>query len=128
MARKSKRKPTLSQNLVTVATAGMPPPVRSVLGSRLGSLLIMIALPILVITGVVSIQWNSGVPKISIDRERAKEVRTQAVDSLEKLREQDKGLLSSRPRLKFLKEGAESERPEGDRVIDNVKEALQTWR
>jgi hypothetical protein len=128
MARNSKRKPTLSQNLVTVATAGMPPPVRSVLGSRLGALLIVILLPILVITGVVSIQWNSGVPKISIDRERAKEVRTQAVDSLEKLREQDKGLLSSRPRLKFLKEGAESERPEGDRAIDNVKEALQTWR
>ena len=128
MARKSKRKPTLSQNLVGVATVGMPPPVRSVLGSRLGALLVIIILPILVITGVVSIQWNSGVPKISIDRERAKEVRTEAVDSLEKLREREKGLLSSRPRLKFLKEGAESERQEGDRAIDNVKDALQTWR
>jgi hypothetical protein len=103
MARKSKRKPTLSQNLVGVATVGMPPPVRSVLGSRLGALLVMIVLPILVITGVVSIQWNSGVPKISIDRERAKEVRTEAVDSLEKLREREKGLLSSRPRLTLQK-------------------------
>ena len=63
----------------------------------------MIILPILVITGVVSIQWNSGVPKISIDRERAKEVRTEAVDSLEKLRREEKGLLSSRPRLTLQK-------------------------
>ena len=103
MARKSKRKPTLSQNLVGVATVGMPPPVRSVLGSRLGALLVIIILPILVITGVVSVQWNNGVPKVSIDRERAKEVRTEAVDSLEKLRKEEKGLLSSRPRFTLQK-------------------------
>jgi hypothetical protein len=43
MARKRKRKPTLSQCLVGVATTGMPQPVRTVLGSRPGALLTMIA-------------------------------------------------------------------------------------
>ena len=97
MARRRKRRPTLAQCLVGVATAGMPPPVRSVLGSRLGSLVVMIALPILVITGVVSIQWNSGLPQVSIDRQRAKEIEAKAVDSLQKLREQENGLLTLRP-------------------------------
>lgn len=128
MARKSKRKPTLSQNLVGVATVGLPPPVRSVLGSRLGALLLVIVLPVLVITGVVSIQWDGGVPKVSVDRQRAKEVRTQAVESLESLRERDKGLLSSRPGYLIPKEGAESESPKAERPIANVKEILQTLR
>ncbi len=128
MARRSKRKPTLSQCLVGVATAGMPPPVRSILGSRLGSLLLMIALPILVITGVVSIQWNSGVPKVSIDRQRAKEIEVKAVDSLQKLREQDKGLLSLRPRFAFQEEAAEPEPQKDEHPIANLSEILKTLR
>ena len=36
MAKQSKRKPTLSQNLVGVATVGMPPPVRSSSGKPIG--------------------------------------------------------------------------------------------
>ena len=128
MAKKSTRKPTLSQNLVGVATVGMPPPVRSVLGSRLGSLLLLIVLPVLVISGVVSIQWSNGRPKVSIDRERAKEVRTQAVHSLENLREQDKGLLSSRPGYLIPKKAAEAESQKDERPLANVKEILQTLR
>ncbi len=128
MAKKSKHKPTLSQNLVGVATVGMPPPVRSVLGSRLGSLLLLIILPILVITGVVSIQWNNGVPKVSIDRERAKEVRTEAMDSLQNLREREQGLLSSRPGYLIPKDAAELEPQKGNRPLAPVKEILQTLR
>lgn len=128
MARKSKRKPTLSQCLVGVATAGMPPPVRSILGSRLGSRLMMIALPILVITGVVSIQWNSGVPQVSIDRQRAKEIEAQAVDSLQKIRERDNGLLTLRPRAALRQEVAEPEPQKDEHPIANLSEILRTLR
>ncbi|MCU0870883.1 MAG: hypothetical protein MUE50_00920 [Pirellulaceae bacterium] len=128
MARRRKRKPTLAQCLVGVATAGMPPPVRSVLGTRLGSLLMMIALPILVITGVVSIQWNSGLPQVSIDRQRAKEFEAKAVDSLQKLREQENGLLTLRPRFASQNEVAEPEPQQGEHPIANLSEILKTMR
>ena len=126
MARRRKRKPTLAQCLVGVATAGMPPPVRSVLGTRLGSLLLMIALPVLVITGVVSIQWNSGLPQVSIDRQRAKEIEAKAVDSLHKLREQENGLLTLRPRFASQNEAAEPQ--QGEHPIANLSEILRTMR
>ena len=128
MARRRKRKPTLAQCLVGVATAGMPPPVRSVLGTRLGSLVILIALPILVITGVVSIQWNSGLPQVSIDSQRAKEIEAKAVDSLQKLREQENGLLTFRPRFASQNEGAEPEPQQGEHPIANLSEILRTMR
>ena len=128
MARKSKRKPTISQCLVGVATVGMPPPVRSVLGSRFGSLLAIIALPVLVISGVISIQWNSGVPEVSIDRQRAKEIKAEAISSVEKLRDQDNGLLSLRPRFLPQKEAAAPEPPKDGQPIANLSEILKTLR
>jgi hypothetical protein len=128
MARRRKRKPTLAQCLVGVATAGMPPPVRSVLGTRLGSLLMIIALPILVITGVVSIQWNSGIPRVSIDRQRAKEIEAKAVGSLQKLREQENGLLTFRPRLAAQDEASEPKQQQDEHPIANLSEILRTMR
>ncbi len=128
MARRRKRKPTLAQCLVGVATAGMPPPVRLILGSRLGSLLMMIALPILVITGIVSIQWNSGLPQVSIDRQRAKEIEAKAVDSLQKLREQDGGLLTLRPRFASQEQEAAPEPQTSEHPIANLSEILKTLR
>jgi len=128
MARRRKRRPTLAQCLVGVATAGMPPPVRSVLGSRLGSLVVLIALPILVITGVVSIQWNSGLPQVSIDRQRAKEIEAKAVDSLQKLREQENGLLTLRPPFAPREEASEPEPQQREHPIANLSEILKTLR
>ena len=57
-------------------------------------------------------------------RARPDGIHRPAGQSLEKLREQDKGLLS-RPRLEFLKETAESESQNGERPIANVKEILK---
>lgn len=128
MARKRKRKPTLSQCLVGVATTGMPQPVRTVLGSRPGALLTMIAAPVLVVTGVVSIQWNGGLPNVSIDRQRAKELEARAVDSLQKLREQDRSLLSLRPRTTVQEEDNEPEPQNNEYPIANLSEILNSLR
>jgi|GEM_PF-1461760 len=128
MARRKKRKPTLSQCLVGVATTGMPAPLRSVLGSRLGSTLVLIALPILLITGVVSVQWNSGVPQVSIDRQRAKELEARAVDSLQKLRDKENGLLSLRPGSLFGQGTVEPEPQQDEQPIANLSEILKSMR
>ena len=113
MARKRKPKPTISQALIGVATTGMPQPVRSVLGNRLVSTLVMIAAPILLVTGVVSIQWDGAVPTISVDQQRAQQIKAQAKDSLQKLREKEEGLLKSRPRLDFSRRNQRAERAAG---------------
>lgn len=128
MARRRKRKPTLAQCLVGIATVGMPPPLRSILGSRLGSLLVMIALPILLITGVVSIRWNSGLPQVSIDRQRASEMEARAVDSIQRLRDPENGQLSLRPRSLFGREAPEAEPSPGEQPIANLSEILRTMR
>lgn len=128
MARRRKRKPTLSQCLVGIATAGMPPPVRSVVGSRWGARAVLLALPVLLITGVISIQWNSGVPKVSIDRQRAKELEAKAVDSIQKLREQENGVLSLRPGSFFGQGTPETEPPQDEQPIANLSEILKTMR
>jgi hypothetical protein len=106
----------------------MPQPVRSVLGSRLGSLLLIILAPILVVTGVISIQWDSGVPKVSIDRERAKEIKVKAVDSLQKLREKEDGLLKSRPGFAAGEEDSKPALKQDERPIANLSEILRTMR
>ena len=128
MARKRKRGPSITQSLIGVATTGMPQPVRSVLGSRLGSLLIMIAAPILLVTGVVSIQWDHGLPKVSVDRQRAKEIEAKAVDSLQKLREKEGGLLESQPDLAVSEENREPEPKQDEHPIANLSEILRTMR
>lgn len=128
MARKRKRKPTFAQCLVGVATTGMPQPVRTVLGSRLGSLIMMIATPILVITGVVSVQWHNGLPRLSIDSQRAKELEARAVDSLQRLREQETGFLSLRPPAASQEESDEPEPQKNEYPIANLSEILKSLR
>ena len=94
MARSKKK--AISQQVVGVATTGMPSPVRKFLGSRIIALLIVIVTPILFATGVVSIDWQNGRPKLSFNRQRAKEVRKETANQIEDLREEaghDPGVL-----------------------------------
>ena len=71
----SKKKKTVSQKMVGVATSGMPAPLRKVLGGRLVALLIVVAVPLLLATGVVSVKWENGRPKISVNQQRAAQVK-----------------------------------------------------
>ena len=132
MARKRKPKPTISQALIGVATTGMPQPVRSILRNRSVSTLIIIAAPILLVTGVVSIQWDSGLPTISVDQQRAQQIRAQAKESLQKLREREGGLLKSRPSFDFSEESSEEtsepKETQDEQPIANLSEILRTMR
>ncbi|MFO0871205.1 MAG: hypothetical protein U0935_19955 [Pirellulales bacterium] len=81
------RRRTTAQKLVNIATTGMPRPVRSVAGSRLGSFLIAIGLPIAIATGIVKISWNGALPSFSVDEQRAEEVGERLRDRAEDLKD-----------------------------------------
>lgn len=83
MARKKK---SISQNVVDVATTGMPQPVKKILGGRLIALLIVVCVPILFATGILSVRWENGRPKFSVNRQRAAEVKQEAVERIEKVK------------------------------------------
>lgn len=94
MGRSTKK--TMSQNIVSVATTGMPSPVRKYLGGRIASLLIVLTIPVLLATGVVSITWMNGRPSLSVDKQRAAEVKSNAAERLEQVAD---GLAEDQPDL-----------------------------
>ncbi|QDU86997.1 hypothetical protein Pla175_03510 [Pirellulimonas nuda] len=67
----ARKKQALSQKLVGVATTGMPSPVRRVLQMRLVAMLVVLAFPVLLWTGIVTIDTSRGYPRFSINREKA---------------------------------------------------------
>ena len=85
------RKKTLSQKVVGAATIGMPAPAKKVLASRIGALLIIVAIPVLIGSGIVSVKWENGRPKVSINRERAAAVKQEAAQRIEAFRENRNG-------------------------------------
>jgi hypothetical protein len=72
MAKTKKR--TAAQRIVGLATTGMPAPIKMAAGSRLGAPLTLLVAGGLVATGIVTIQWTGGLPKVSVDRQRAEQV------------------------------------------------------
>lgn len=80
------RKKSVSQNLVNVATTGMPQPARKLLGNRWIAKLIIFAVPVLFATGILSLQWVNGRPSVQFNREKAKQVEQKAVQRIDALR------------------------------------------
>jgi hypothetical protein len=117
MARPKKK--TLSQNVVNVATSGMPSPVRNVLGHRVIALLVVLTLPILYLLGVVSVNWQNGRPQLSVDRERAAEVKEKAAERLHGIQEQREKDQNGRPHL--LSQGDTTNSP-----ADRMAKALES--
>jgi deoxyribonuclease-1-like protein len=70
-----RRKKSLSQRAVGAASARLPGPLKRVLTSRIGAPLAVILLIALLATGVISVNFSGGRPRVSIDRERANAVR-----------------------------------------------------
>lgn len=71
-------KQTLSQKIIGLVTYGLPGPVRQVLTSRWISLLIVVVVPVLIATGVVSLSWNGDRPGFSVNERRAEQVEREA--------------------------------------------------
>ena len=131
MARKKK---TLSQNVVDVATTGMPAPVKKFLGGRIVALLIVVGAALLLATGTLQVKWENGRPSISINKQRAAEIKQQAVTKVKQLEDLRADRQTPRVSIPPLggRESAESvgQRIDGlkDKVDKNLEEGWQNLR
>jgi len=93
MARRRSSKETYSQKVVELATSTLPlpAPVKTVAQSRWGSRLLLVLVPILIATGVITVSWTGGLPSVSVNRDRAEvvgqEVRLEAIKAAERVRQ-----------------------------------------
>ena len=67
----AKTKKTMAQQAVGLASPLLPAPVAKVAGTRWGSRLLILLLPFLLATGVLTISWNNGIPTVNFDRAKA---------------------------------------------------------
>lgn len=74
--RQSYRRST-SQAAAGLLSLALPAPVRGVASTRLGSKLMLVGLPALVGAGLIHINLENGAPRISIDHNKATELRSQ---------------------------------------------------
>lgn len=93
MSRRRSHKETYSQKVVELATSTLPlpSPVQKVAKSRWGSRLLVVLVPLLVATGVVTISWSGGLPSITFNKDRARivgeEVKFEAIKAAERVRQ-----------------------------------------
>ena len=91
MARRKSHKETYAQKVVGIAAMGMPAPVQTVAKSRWGSRLLLVIVPILIATGVLTASWNGGIPMFSVNKQRAAvvgaEVKQEALKAAERVRQ-----------------------------------------
>lgn len=91
MASKKKSKKSMSQQFAGMATMGMPAPVQQVASSKWGSKVLLILVPILVASGVITISFNGGLPSVNVNQERAaavgRDLRNEAVKAAERVRD-----------------------------------------
>lgn len=81
MAKTTRR--TTAQRVAGFATMGLPSPIKTVAGSRLGAPLTLLTIGALFVTGVVTVEWSNGFPSISVDRQRANQVQQDIVERVE---------------------------------------------
>lgn len=92
-SKKKSSRTTYSQQIVGLATMGMPAPVQKVASSKWGSKLLLLLIPVLIATGVLTVSFNGGLPSFSINKERAaavgQQMTEQAIKAAEAIRQQD---------------------------------------
>ena len=86
MGRSNKK--SLSQTVVAVGTTGMPSPVRKILGTRVIASVIVVSVPVLIATGLVSVTFESGYPRLTINQPRAAEVKQEVTEKIHDLQKE----------------------------------------
>jgi hypothetical protein len=93
MATKKRKssKSSMSQQIVGMATMGLPAPVQKVAGSKWGSKLLLIAVPFLIASGIITITFSGGMPSVNVNRDRAtavgRDLSTEAYKAAERVRD-----------------------------------------
>ncbi|MGI9177798.1 MAG: hypothetical protein ACR2IT_08075 [Pirellulales bacterium] len=66
-----KKKTSYTQQLAGVATMGLPAPVQKVATSKWGSKILLLLIPLLIASGVITITFSGGMPTINVNKDRA---------------------------------------------------------
>jgi len=89
----SKSKTSMSQQIAGIATMGMPSPVQKVASSKWGSKILLLLVPILVASGIITISFSGGMPTVNVNHERAaavgRDLRNEAMKAAEQIRNYD---------------------------------------
>jgi len=89
--RKSKSKTSMSQQIVGMATMGMPAPVQKVASSKWGSKILLLLVPVLIASGIITISFTGGMPTINVNHDRAaavgRDLRDEALKAAERVRD-----------------------------------------
>lgn len=80
-SRRSYRKST-SQQAVGLFASALPRPLQYVAHTQLGSQLLLFGIPALLVAGVLQLNWNGGLPQLTVDQQRAIELHNVARDEL----------------------------------------------
>jgi hypothetical protein len=83
-SRRSKNR-SISQRAVSLLAAGLPAPVQRIAESSIGSKLLLWGIPALLVAGVLQLDWEGGLPHLSLDRQRAAEIREAAREEIVKI-------------------------------------------
>lgn len=95
---KKKRKPkTVSQKVVNMGTSGMmmPKAARDFLGHRIIASVIVLAVPMLLCSGVISVDFRNGRPHFSFNKDKAAQVEQRARARLEDFRDDQRPSLAA---------------------------------
>ncbi len=71
-----------SQTAASLLALALPAPVQRVADTRLGPLLMLVGVPTAIVAGIINIDWSGGTPSLSIDQQRAAEIRNVAREKL----------------------------------------------
>ncbi|MEI6255360.1 MAG: hypothetical protein WCQ77_01825 [Planctomycetota bacterium] len=67
----AKKKQSLAQQTVGMATSWLPKPLADFFATPSGASLFMVAVPFLLASGVITINWSNGTPSVAFDQQRA---------------------------------------------------------
>lgn len=86
-----KKKTSYSQQIAGMATMGLPAPVQKVATSKLGSKLLLLLIPVLIASGVITITFSGGIPTINVNKERAaavgRDLETEAYKAAQRVKQ-----------------------------------------
>jgi hypothetical protein len=75
----------VSQQVVSFAASGLPYPIRRALEFKSISLIAVIALPFLLTTGVVFVDWSGTFPRLALDPIAVQETREHALETISQI-------------------------------------------
>jgi hypothetical protein len=86
--RRRTRTRSASQRAASLIALALPAPVQRIADTQIGSLLMLVGVPVLIVFGLLNITWVDGFPTFSFNRAKASELRNVASQQLNQLEHQ----------------------------------------